>query len=84
MPFSVWRFCNTCMNKNEKTAHTCRYICELSLILNNKVHVYTQQEEQPSNLFLHTVNFADSHTELSLKLSSMYATLFHQRIIANF
>ena len=24
------RFWNTCSNKNEKSAHTCRYICELT------------------------------------------------------
>ena len=31
--------------------------------MHNKVRIYTQQEEQPSNLSLLTVNFADSHVE---------------------
>ena len=28
MTFFAWRFWNTCVRQNEKTAHTCRYICE--------------------------------------------------------
>ena len=39
------------------------------------MHIYTQQEEQLSNLLLTTVNFPDSHVERSFKLSSMFITL---------
>lgn len=45
------------------TAHTCRHICELPFW--GQQRIYTLQEEQPSNLFFSTVNFADSQTELS-------------------
>ena len=41
MPFLTWRFWNTRDNKNELTAHTCRYICELSLYKIRYKDIYT-------------------------------------------
>ena len=63
MPFSAWRFWNTCTNKNEKQLTPAGIYVSCSLRI--KVHIYTQQEEQPSNLLLRTWIFQIPKSEQS-------------------